>query len=372
MVDLLSGYAFESERFADSGDLPVVRIRDVVPGHSSTFYRGEYDEKFLVRDGEILIGMDGEFNRARWGGGTALLNQRVCRIASSSGDLDQGYLYHFLPAALEAIERVTPFVTVKHLSVKQVRDIKIPLPPLSEQQRIAKVLDWAEALRAKRHAAVAQLNTLTQAIFFDHFGLPNVSRSKWPIATLGEVCQKITDGTHHSPSIQRAGVPYVTAKHLKEYGLDFYSDPWFVSAEDHRAIFARCDPKPGDVLYIKDGATTGIAAVNHYEFEFSMLSSLALLRPRQTQLLNAYLCHWLNNPVVKRELLGGMAGVAIRRLTLEKLKAVRLPVPPIQLQEAFSQRVLVVEKLKVAYTAFLSKLDSLFASLQNRAFRGEL
>jgi type I restriction enzyme S subunit len=101
--------------------------------------------------------MDGEFNRARWRGGSALLNQRVCRIGSKSKALDDSYLFHFLPSALQAIERKTPFVTVKHLSIKQIRDIEIPLPPIAEQRRIAEVLDRAESLRAKRRASLSEI-----------------------------------------------------------------------------------------------------------------------------------------------------------------------------------------------------------------------
>src|ERR1700730_15804373 len=132
LVDILSGFAFDSSLFAKNGDIPVVRIRDVVAQKSSTYYLGAFDPKFLVQNGDLLIGMDGEFNRARWNGGKALLNQRVCKIAPSTPDLDEGYLFHFLPAALKAIEDVTPFVTVKHLSVKDIRQIKIPVPNIAE------------------------------------------------------------------------------------------------------------------------------------------------------------------------------------------------------------------------------------------------
>src|SRR5262249_9793824 len=158
-----SGFAFASDRFGDSGDLPVVRIRDVLAGESRTFYRGDFDPRFVVRDGDIIIGMDGEFNRARWRGGQALLNQRVCRISVSSSSLDEGYLFHFLPRALKEIEDLTPFVTVKHLSVKDIRGIVIPLPSIEEQRRIAEILDKADALRAKRRVAFAQLDELTQS-----------------------------------------------------------------------------------------------------------------------------------------------------------------------------------------------------------------
>src|SRR5437870_752262 len=157
VVEILSGFAFKSDSFNDSEGMPIIRIRDVVRGSSETRYRGDFDSAYIVNDGEILVCMDGEFNAARWCGGPALLNQRVCRIKSRGDQLHDGYLFHFLPSALKRIEDATPFVTVKHLSVKDIRDIDIPLPPLAEQQRIAAILDQAEALRAKRRHALAQL-----------------------------------------------------------------------------------------------------------------------------------------------------------------------------------------------------------------------
>jgi len=118
-VTLLSGFAFKSSEFNDEGiGLPVIRIRDVVRGRSETYYSGEYAEKFVVQEGDTLIGMDGEFNIARWASTPALLNQRVCRVTETSGELDEDYLRRFLAVTLKEIERVTPFVTVKHLSTK--------------------------------------------------------------------------------------------------------------------------------------------------------------------------------------------------------------------------------------------------------------
>ncbi len=371
-IDVLSGFAYEAELFNETEGLPVIRIRDVVRGFSNTRYSGEVDAKFIVQNGEILIGMDGNFNTARWTGGPALLNQRVCKVTARADILDEGFLFHLLPKELKKIEDATAFVTVKHLSVKGIRDIEIVLPPLPEQRRIAAILDQADALRVKRREALAQLDNLSQSIFIEMFGDPIANSSPWATSRLGLICKKISDGTHHSPTIQETGVPYITAKHLKNYGLDFFSSPWFVAESDHRQIYARCDPKPGDVLYIKDGATTGIAAINPYNFEFSMLSSLALLRPNLEIVNSSYLCHWLNSPTVKTELIGEMAGAAIRRLTLAKIKAISIPTPPIQLQVEFAQRMSTIEGIKEKNAQSLVELDTLFASLQHRAFRGEL
>ena len=140
LIDILSGFAFRSECFDNDDGFPLIRIRDVVPGNTKTRFRGEYDPAFVVVAGDILIGMDGEFNIARWRGEPALLNQRVCRIRSANERLDEDYLFRFLPGALKKIERVKSFVTVKHLSVKDMRSIYIPLPPVSEQRRIAAIL----------------------------------------------------------------------------------------------------------------------------------------------------------------------------------------------------------------------------------------
>lgn len=326
--------------------------------------------------GDVLFSKDGTVGKVH-----VVETDRPFAVLSSlailrpkMGTVDPKYFGHVLrsPDVLnDAFKRKTGSA-IRRVILSDLKNVRIPLPPLPQQRRIAEILDKADALRAKRRAAVAELDSLTQSIFLDMFGQPLSGKSRWRSKPLGEACEKISDGTHHSPPIQSEGIPYVTAKHLKEEGLDFYSDPWFVSEVDHRAIFSRCDPRPGDVLYIKDGATTGIAAVNRYEFEFSMLSSLALLRPKAGVLTAEYLCHWLNNARVKRWILGGMAGAAIRRLTLAKIKAIRIPLPPLQQQEIFALRIARVHQLSDGQRAAVVELDSLFISLQSRAFRGEL
>src|SRR5262245_46617127 len=215
VVEILSGFAFKSESFNDLEGMPIIRIRDVVRGSSETRYRGDFDPVYIVNDGDILVGMDGEFNTARWRGGPALLNQRVCRIKSCGKELDDGYLFHFLPGALKRIEDATPFVTVKHLSVKDIRDIEIPLPPLAEQRRIAAILDQAEALRAKRRYALAQLDTLTQSLFLDLFGATLQSGAR---TSLGELTEEFRYGTSNKSA--ENGYPALRIPNVIDNTLD--------------------------------------------------------------------------------------------------------------------------------------------------------
>lgn len=168
-IDILSGFAFKSSLFGDAG-LPLIRIRDVVRGNSNTYYSGEYSGDYIIRKGDLLVGMDGDFNREYWKSEDALLNQRVCKLTADGSRLDQAFLYHLLPKELINIHRNTPAVTVKHLSVTKIRDIEIPLPPLAEQKRIAAILDKADAIRRKRQQAIQLSDDFLRAVFLDMFG----------------------------------------------------------------------------------------------------------------------------------------------------------------------------------------------------------
>ena len=249
--------------------------------------------------------------------------------------------------------------------------VEIPLPPLPIQKRIAEILDAADSLKRKDQELLKKYDELAQAFFIDMFGDPVRNEKGWEVKKLKEICIKITDGTHFSPPNEPKGVPYITAKHLKQDYVDFYCNPTYISQKDHAEIYSRCNPVKGDVLYIKDGATTGIAAVNEYDFEFSMLSSLALIRP-QKKLLNSYfLSCYLNNGVVKQELIRNfMAGAAIKRFTLDKINKFDIVLPPIELQNTFEERWKKLQQSIISVKN--SKSHVLFDSLIQKAFNGEL
>lgn len=150
----------------------------------------------------------------------------------------------------------------------------------------------------------------------------------WQWVKLGVVTLKITDGTHHSPpNIHIGDIKYISAKNIKTWGIDL-SDITYVTKEIHDEIYSRCDPVFGDILYIKDGATTGIATINSLREPFSMLSSVALLRP-SLGILNHYLLRCMTSPFFYAEMRSEMTGVAITRVTLGKLNEAVIPLPPL-------------------------------------------
>lgn len=320
----------------------------------------------------ILVAGNGDLNVKHYKGKFEAYQRTYIIEVANESKLDSRYLYFFMSKYVEKLRELSIGGVIKYIKLGMLTDAEIPLPPLAEQKRIAAILDKADAIRRKRQAAIKLADDFLRATFLDMFGDPVMNPRGWDINTLEDVCEKITDGTHHSPPITQTGIPYITAKHLKKGCLDFYAKPWFVSEKDHKAIYNRCDPRPGDVLYIKDGATTGRAAINEYAFEFSMLSSLALIRAKKGLLTSAYLCDWLNNERTKTKLLGGVAGAAITRFTIKKIKDFRIELPPVGLQEKYNQIRKKVMLSMGNQKRAKALADMEFNSLSQKAFRGEL
>lgn len=183
----------------------------------------------------------------------------------------------------------------------------------------------------------------------------------WVWCRLGDACIKITDGTHHSPTNTPTGkYMYVTAKNIKNEGVDL-SKITFVKKEVHDEIFSRCDPEFGDILYIKDGATTGIVTINNLSEPFSLLSSVALLK-FDSHICNRFIMFVMRSPVYYDATRRNMYGVALTRVTLAKINNSIIPLPPLSEQQR------IVAKLD----ELMQYCDELEASIKESQQQNEL
>ena len=229
-------------------------------------------------------------------------------------------------------------------------------------------MDKIYAIIKYREQEIKSLDDLISARFVEMFGDPVVNDKGWEKRTLKNVCVKLNDGTHFSPeSFETGKYKYVTAKNIKLSGFDF-SNITYIPEEVHRPIYDRCNPQYGDVLYIKDGATTGIAMVNTLEEEFTLLSSVALLKQDRTIINGYFLCALLNNEHMYSDIRNNMGGAAITRLTIAKINAIKVIVPPLELQNRFADFVRSTDKLKVEVQKSLDETQTLFDSLMQKYF----
>jgi type I restriction enzyme S subunit len=157
VVQILNGFPFDSKHFGEANGYRLIRIRDVTSGDTETFYSGEIPDGYWVNPGDIVVGMDGDFNLRVWATEPGLLNQRVCKLIPDERVLDPSFLAYVLPGYLRLINENTPSVTVRHLSSRTLQQVPIPLPPLTEQRRIVARI---EALFARTRRARVELERL--------------------------------------------------------------------------------------------------------------------------------------------------------------------------------------------------------------------
>lgn len=162
--------------------------------------------------------------------------------------------------------------------------------------------------------------------------------SSWQWVHLIDLLNKLTDGTHHSPvNLADGAFKYVTAKNIKPEGISL-EEISYISVDVHREIYARCNPEKGDILYIKDGATTGVVTINDLDEPFSMLSSVALLKV-SAGVFNRHLVEFLRSPFFYAQMRGFMKGAAIPRVTLKRMAPALIPLPPLAEQHRIVARV---------------------------------
>ena len=187
----------------------------------------------------------------------------------------------------------------------------------------------------------------------------------WSWVRLSDILTKLSDGTHHSPpNGPRGDFLYITAKNIKDDGV-LLDDMTYVSREVHETIYARCNPERGDILYIKDGATTGVVTVNDLDFPFSMLSSVALLK-LPSCLYNRLIVEFLRSNFFYNQMRELMKGAAITRVTLKRMGPAIVPLPPLAEQQRIVAKVdeliTLCDRLEAARTAREERRDRLTAA----------
>jgi len=369
LVDIISGYPFESSLFNTEGHgLPLIRVRDVNSGYAGVYYSGDYDENFLIQNGDLLIGLDGDFKCVEWRFGKALLNQRVCKIIPKHDKISKLYLLHFLPAALSLIHRNTNFTTVKHLSTKTILEIQIPAITLSGQLQISNILNRAEILITQRKESIRLLDEFLKSTFLEMFGTK--SYPKYETDTLENYSIKITDGTHLGPKFIDFGVPFLLVSNIKNNEID-YNTKKYISEKEYQELNKRTPIEKGDILITSVGSYGNPALVKTIT-KFAFQRHIAYIKPDMNKINNVYLFGALKSDFVKIQIDNAVRGVAQKTLNLSELKKISIPIPPIELQIQFANIEEKTETLKVQYQNSLQELENLYHSLSQQAFKGEL
>ncbi len=336
-------------------------------------------DRFLVQPGDVLFNATNSpalVGKTAFFGGIdepAVFSNHFLRLRSRNGAIDGRYLSRWLNLQFQrGLFKSMCRQWVNQATVGRVAllSMRVPLPPLPEQRRIAEILDKADALRAKRRAALAKLDTLTQSIFLDMFGDPVTNPKGWNMSNIDDVSDKVTDGEHLTPRRELSGIKLLSARNVRDGRLDM-SDVDHIGQDEYDRIARRCDPKRGDILISCSGTIGRVAPVETDE-PFALVRSAAMVRPKQSRVRTKFLEIYLRTSAMQSHMLRRANASSQANLFQGQIRSLPVLTPPLSLQDQFEKEVTGVTTLHKRLSASLEGMACLFASLQHRAFRGEL
>lgn len=365
LIDVLNGAPFDSNLFnRDGKGKPLIRIRDVGKDDTETWFNGDFDTKYLITSGDVLVGLDGDFRVAEWHGTEALLNQRVCKLIPREDLLDKRFMIYHLAGWLEAIWDETSSITVKHLSSKTIQDIPFPVPPLEEQKRIAGALDEHLSRLDKALAHVRESDDLAsqfrRAILEDSiFGAGN-----FPITKLGAHIE--TRKSRGIPS-QDPGAKYLGLEHVEAH---LGSISGFASAREYRS--ASPVVEAGDLLYGRLRPYLNKVVISPEKVYVS--GEFIVMKPSPT-LDTSFLKHLLMSP-------NFLAFTALLdtgdrpRVSWDKIANFEFPLPDQNEQREIAQRIdealARITSMQAEVAHLIKAVADLRRSMLNAAFSGQL
>lgn len=296
-------------------------------------------------------------------------------------DLDRKFLLHYLrqPAMVERAAREAVGANLPRLSPDTLARFEVPLPPLPEQRCIAAILDKAEALRAKRRAALAELDGLAQAIFLEMFGDPVSNPQSWKKCTLGRAARRkpnngIFRKNHDYSTDATTGLPVVWVEELfRGNSVDVSSSRRLAASLDEVEKYGL---KNGDLLFCRSSLKLdGIAYSNVYlGADDAALFECHVIRlsPDKSQLSPVYLNALLRLPQMRDIAKSRSKTSTMTTIDQQGIGSIPVICPPMPLQVKFAERIGAIQSMRDLHRAALGSLHSLFGSLQHRAFRGEL
>lgn len=391
---LRNGYAFKSDLYTKIG-VPVIRISDIGDGkvNTTSCVRVEIKDTYLdykVGKGDILVAMSGA-TTGKFGiyksDELAFQNQRVGRFEVLSKDiLDNDYLLYLLFRLKQRILDDAYGGAQPNISSGKIEEMEIPLPPLAEQQRIvAKIEELFSELDKgieTLKTAQQQLKVYRQAVlkyaFEGKLTNPDVKEGElpegWKMTTLNEVTSKITDGEHFRPKTTTSGIPFLSAKDVRDNGVSF-DNPLFIDKETAAKALQRCCPTTGDILIVSRGATVGRMCLVNTDQTFCLLGSVILLKVDKS-IFNKYLLFLLKSASINQKIISVSGATAQQAIYLRDIKGIEILLPPmdeqVKIVDEIESRLSVCDKIEQSIEQGLQQAEALRQSILKKAFEGKL
>jgi type I restriction enzyme S subunit len=369
------------------GDFPWAKISDLEKSDDGYIYK---TEEHITQDalqsinnrqfqpGTLLLAMYGSVGKTAITKIHLTTNQAILGINIIDDTiLDIKYLKYWFSTIKERLLNRAVGAALPNISLGIVKDLEIPIPPLPQQQKIANILDAADALRQNDKALIAKYDELTQALFLDMFGDPYLNINNWQEKTCGEFIYYLADiGSNGANSVVSEKLVMTDTE---DYALmirttnltrnDFSNNIKYVSKEVYD-FFKKSQIFGGEIIMNKIGSAGDFWLMPHLNRPVSLGLNQFVIRLKDINTL--YFYYFLSTDYGTKNIKSRINGVATKSITKTAVRELPILFPPIELQNQFAERVAVIEEQKAIAQKSLEKSESLFNSLLQKAFKGEL
>lgn len=325
----------------------------------------------VAKKGTVLFSFKLSIGKVGIAGLDMCHNEAIASMPIKKGvEMCEEYLY-FALKQLDSTKDTDRAVMGATLNKKKMAELKIPLPPLEIQKKIAAVLEKADQLRKDCQQMEQELNSLAQSVFIDMFGDPVTNPKGWDKKELLSLCSKVTDGTHQSPEWAETGVPFLFISNVRNGKVDFDTGK-YITRRCYEELTRTSPIEVDDILYTTVGSYGHVALVKDNFPDFCFQRHIAHIKPDPNKVIPEFLFYQLQTSGVKHLADLAVKGIAQKTLNLKDLKKFEMIVPPEEKQfELINymnhqyQALNELEQIKSDY-------EMLFNSLMQKAFKGEL
>ncbi|MHC1783821.1 MAG: restriction endonuclease subunit S [Anaerolineaceae bacterium] len=355
VLETIIDYRGKTPIKVDSG-IPLITAKIVKNGfiqEPNEFIAEEDYDSWMTRGlpkcGDVVLTMEAPLGEvAQITNEMVALAQRIVTIRGKTGVLDNAYLKYYLYSEIgqKRLKERETGTTVTGIKQSELRLVKIDFPPFATQRRIAEILSSLDDKIELNRQTNATMEAIAQAIFkewFVDFNFPGATGEMfeselglipkgWKIFSLDSLCKKLTDGSHYSPKSVESGFPMASVKDMNNWGIELKTCR-YISIKDYKDLVRNdCKPAKNDILIAKDGSFLKHIFVVEEDYDFVVLSSIAILRPNEL-IVPHMLSYILKQPSVLENLKNQVSGAVLQRIVLKDFRQFKIVVPPKELQQ---------------------------------------
>lgn len=364
----VNGYAFKPSDWNGNG-LPIVRIQDLTGNaYETNFYGGSIPNKYKVSDGDILISWSASLGVYEWHRGDAWLNQHIFKVVFDKLEWEKSFFKHLVSYKVAEMEKHVHGATMKHITKGRFDNIEIPHPSISCQQKIAAILDQADALRKKDQQLLAKYDELLESIFYDMFGDPVKNEKGWSTKKLGELMTIVRGGSPRPIEKFLGGTyPWIKISDGSKSN-SIYLNKTKECITEQGLSKTRLLPA-GSLIFANCGVSLGFARI--ITFEGCIHDGWLAMTDMNEKVIDKIFVLKVLNFITEYFRKTAPDGTQ-PNLNTGIMKDFNLILPSLSLQKKFVEIILNLEKQKQQAEQQLQQSENLFQSLLQKAFKGEL